>query len=337
MKSMNLKRFASTVMAAVLALALAVPAFATNATNITGTYRAITLAVTVPTTGSAIINPYGLPYELGEGVSISGQQITTGAPLLIQNKSAVPLSVSASATGTVKGDFVFSATDPTTAGTGGASLTTKAALVKVQLFPAAGIDESKATDTAALNQAFKALPDDSADPAKDIVVGTTAAEATDILTLAAGNASGELVDGGAAFFRLSGTVVKKPATPWAAADGFTVKIAFTFEPTVEEAEAGTLAATKADGTALTTANTIGATTDTTAKITLTPSLPQGVTVADWTWASSDTDSATIAENTPDTSATLTYAWAGSTIVSVSGMGSDGKLYTASITITTVNA
>lgn len=334
MKSMNLKRFASTVMAAVLALALAVPAFATNATNITGTYRAITLAVTVPTTGSAIINPYGLPYELGEGVSISGQQITTGAPLLIQNKSAVPLSVSASATGTVKGDFLFSPTDPTTASP---AVTTKSGLVKVQMFPAAGIKEDNATDTATLNQNFAALPDDSADPAKDIVVSTTANEVTDIITLKAGNAAGELVDGGAAFFRLSGTVVKKPATPWAAADGFTVKIAFTFEPTVEEAEAGTLAATKADGTALTTANTIGATTDTTAKITLTPSLPQGVTVADWTWASSDTDSATIAENTPDTSATLTYAWAGSTIVSVSGMGSDGKLYTASITITTVNA
>ena len=58
MKSMNLKRFASTALAGALALSMAVPAFAAgNTTVISGAYEAVTLSVTVPTTGKAIIKP----------------------------------------------------------------------------------------------------------------------------------------------------------------------------------------------------------------------------------------------------------------------------------------
>lgn len=327
MKFMNLKRFASVAMAGALALSMAVPAFASNATNITGSYRAITLSVVVPTTGSAIINPYGLPYELGEGVSISGQQITTGAPLVVQNKSAVPLSVSASIVGVKKGNFTFDANAI------GASETGNKGNVLFQMFEAPGVTEANAADMTVLNPKFAALKD--ADALCNTVLSETnttatpavpAVEEDDIITLKAGNANGELVDGGAAFFRLSGTVAKKPTTPWATTDGFTAKVSFTFEPTVEEAAAGTLALP----TGVTELDSL---ITTSAVVTLTPSLPTGVTVDDWTWTSSDANAATIAEDTPDTTATLTYVGAGSTTVTVSGMGSDGKLYKATLDVT----
>ncbi|MCI8538583.1 MAG: hypothetical protein HFF18_07985 [Oscillospiraceae bacterium] len=322
MKFMNLKRFASTVMAGAMALSLAAPAFAAgSSTNITGTYRAITLAVTVPTTGSAIINPYGLPYELSDSVNISGQQITTGAPLLIQNRSAVPLSVSASAIGTVKGDFLFAATAPAD------SVTTKSGHVVVQMFAAAGVTEANATDTDILNQKFAALPEESADSSKDIVVGTAAASQDDILTLKAGNANGELVDGGAAFFRLSGSVVKKPTVAWAATDGFTVKVAFTFEPTVMTASAGTVDADNSNVS-------LDSSVITSESVTLTPALPSGVTVTDWAWSSDNTSAATVEVSSSDSKkATVTYVSSGSATITVTGTGSDGTVYSATIDFT----
>lgn len=50
-------RILSGAMAGALALSLAVPAFASNSTDITGTYQAVTIDVTVPTSGTAQINP----------------------------------------------------------------------------------------------------------------------------------------------------------------------------------------------------------------------------------------------------------------------------------------
>lgn len=321
MKFMNMKRFASTVMAGALALSLAVPAFATNSTNITGTYRAITLNVTVPTTGSAIINPYGLPFALGEA-TISGQQITTGAPLLVQNKSAVPLSVSASVIGTVKGNFEFSASavDPATE-------TDNKANVVFQMFEAPGVTEANATDMDVLNPMFAALKD--GDALNSTAIGTTAEDEADITVLKQANADGELVDGGAAFFRLSGTVAKKPTTAWATTDGFSAKVTFTFEPGQLSASAGTIAT----GT-LANDNTLDSTIDNTTVLTLTPDLPSGVTVDEWTWTSSDTAAATVTvDGTDSKKATASYVATGSTTITVSGTGSDNVAYSATITIT----
>lgn len=327
MKFMNLKRFASTAMAGVLALSLAAPAFAAgNSTNITGTYRAITLSVTVPTTGSAIINPYGLPYELAEGVNISGQQITTGAPLLVQNKSAVPLSVSASIVSVKKGSFTFDNNAITTGETGNKGN------VLFQMFEAPGVTETNATDMDVLNPMFAALKDE--DALCNTVLTETNATATpavpaveedDIVTLKAGSAAGELVDGGAAFFRLSGTVAKKPTTAWTTTDGFTAKVTFTFEPTAETGDAGTIAWDASNGS-------LDATINTTGTATLTPDLPSGVTVTTWNWTSSDTSVATVATTTT-AAMVVTRVATGTATISVSGTGSDGIVYTASTTVT----
>ena len=326
MKFMNMKRFGSIAMAGALALSLAVPAFASNSTNITGTYRAITLAVTVPTTGQAIINPYGLPYELSEGgPSISGQQITTGAPLLIANRSAVSLSVSATALGQEKGTFKFNAADPNTANP---VVTTKAGFVKMQMFAADGVTEANADDADALNTKFAALGADSDDPSKDLVVGTASSTMADIITLKKANADGELQDGGAAFFRLSGTVVKTPKAangtdddPWTSTDGFAVKLAFTFEPTEDP--------TVCAGTIALNDSTLDATftSSTTATLTLGSGVPTDLT---WTWTSSDTTQATVAVTGSDSKvATVTRVAAGSGVtVTATATGTDGTVYSA---------
>lgn len=237
MKSMNLKRIASTVLAGALTLSMAVPALAAekNTTNINGTYTPINLAVTVPSTGKAVINPYGLPYTLDENNSISGQQITTGAPLTVQNRSSVALSVSAKITGEVPtgSGFTFATAAPAD------TVTDKEGYVLFQMFPATALTEANLEDASVLIGGFAKLDDADALPATPAVVATTAKDVADIITLREGK-DGELQKGGAAYFRLSGNVAKK--AEWTTADTFSVKVAFTFEPAEFAKNAGTLAA-----------------------------------------------------------------------------------------------
>jgi hypothetical protein len=126
-----MKKIGSLALAGVMAFSLAIPAFAsddsgekkedesssstTETTETTGTnttteiettYQEIPIAVTVPTTGAAQINPYGLPVEVKDGddviAEITGQQITT-APLYITNNGNIALSVGATVTAETKG------------------------------------------------------------------------------------------------------------------------------------------------------------------------------------------------------------------------------------------
>ncbi len=261
MKFVSKKRIASTVLAGAMAMAMAVPAFAAdpepNTTVLTGTYKPIILAVTVPTTGNVIINPYGLPVELDEETVISGEQITNGAPLLISNQSKVALAVGASVIGEVKGTGVaFSDTDAS-------NETDKKINAVFQAFKAPGVTAD--TEPEELNAMFAELKSD--DAVLTATVKATSEEATGDLVLREGDEEGLTQDGGAAFFRLSGTVSKKPTTAWADTDGFTTTVAFTFEPG-EYVGAVTLAL---DGGA--TQVEVGGT------VTVSAQLPAGVKVA----------------------------------------------------------
>lgn len=321
MKFMNLKRFASTTLAGVMALSLAVPAFAAGAnTTITGTVAEITLNVTVPDTGDAVINPYGLPYKMGES-NVVGQQIVTTAPLLIQNKSTAALKVTADVTGTQGTGVTL---DGANASTNYDTAATKNLQVKFQAFEAAGVDANTAGDKDALITKFIALKD--SDASLEAVVTTAATPATDVnskgdLVLREAK-DGELQSGGAAFFRLSGKVAKKAA--WATSDTFSAKIAFTFEPSTYIKSAGTIAGT-------TTIASSGS-----EDLTLTPALPSGVTVAKWEWSSKDESKATVVPKAGDTTGlkgTVSHVAAGSTDITVSGVGSDGITYSATATVT----
>lgn len=296
MKFMNLKRFGSVVMAGALALSLAVPAFASSST-ITGNYKEVRLAVTVPTTGKAVINPYGLPIALSDTYNISGQGISNAAPLTIQNRSAVPLKVNVSITAAPleNSSFTFE-----TGNTLSSTETANKGLVKFEMFPATALTETTLENEDTLIGGFAALDSANALPAGGLQikgVANTPDAATNILTLREGTADGNLQAGGAAYFRLTGEAVKAPTTPWAATDGFTATIAFTFEPSATEfsMSAGTLAV---DAAASTSDPLTGITT-TGAKLILTSALPASLTptASNTVWTVDDEDSFSV---TPDT-------------------------------------
>lgn len=320
MKFMNLKRFASTALAGALALSMAVPAFAAaNTTVISGAYEAVTLSVTVPTTGKAIINPYGLPYKLSADYSVSNQQITTAAPLLIQNKSDVALAVTANLKGQASTGVTLEA-DGDTADYSG--VTDKKLHVTFQAFEAAGVDTNNATDNDILIPKFIALEDGDAKLTGDVT--TTAADATGTLVLREGK-DNELQNGGAAFIRLSGEVAKKAA--WATTDTFTATIAFTFEPSVYTKSAGEIDAGSVDLANFAAANSP-------ATLTLTPALPENVTATSTEWVSSNIAAVKVEKNAADANkAALTHVAAGTAKITVTIKGSDGVTYVSEVNVT----
>lgn len=331
MKFLNKKRFASAALAGALALSMVTPAFASSkTTNITGTYNAITLSVAVPTTGKAIINPYGLPYTVGEGVTITGEKITTAAPLTVQNLSSVPLEVNVSITGTKTGGFEFE-----TAASLGSSETGKKGVVKFEIFDALGVNATTIENTDALVEQFSKLK--SADASGSVQITgqatpDTNTAGTPVVILREATSDGTLQAGGAAFFRLAGDVVKSPATSWAATDGFTAAIAFTFEPSATPygKNAGTITATSGSLTAVDLTGPA---------LVLTPALPTGLTATaqNTTWTVEDTENFTITPNASDplkatVKSKASTASGATSKVTVTIKDANGIPYTASVDI-----
>ena len=311
----NMKRIASTALAGALALSLiAVPSFASS-TTIDGAYQAVTLKVTVPATGKAIINPYSLPIKLGEA-SISGEQITTGTALTIQNKSSVALDVGAEVTVTIP-----SGSEAVYASSIAANETGKKFNVNLEIFS----DNELAgdVDKEVLNAKFATLKSDDA----DLVITPTAADAAGkasgggdgSVMLKEGTADGALQAGGAAYFRLSGNVAKKPTTAWAATDTFSVAIAWTFEPCVIPV---TLDQAAVSGR-VNTDDLAGA--PGTITVTLT-GLPEGVTsVSNVVWKSSDETVAKFSAKSSDNGFTAAASGAAATIKADAVYVKDGKV------------
>lgn len=319
MKFMNMKRFASTVMAGALTLSLAVPAFAAdNETVITATYAETTLEVSVPADTAATINPYGLPVTMADATTVlSGQPITIATPLMIENQSPVALKVDASITTTVTG-LALATTKTSVAGG-----TAKEVYAEFQAFEAAGIDGAAALDPTTTNPAWAALTDD--DAVLTATLSSTAAATTiGDLVLREGDEAGMAQDGSIAFVRLSGVAAKKPTTAWATTDKLVATITYSFEPAVYTKSAGTL------NPAATTIS-LGGTPQ--QALTFTSALPTGVTAVETTYTSSDPAVLEVAAN----GANVTGKAAGKAKVTVTIKGSDGIIYTATtaeITVTT---
>ena len=109
---MNFKKIMSTALAGVMALSLAVPAFAAansdtsleQNTAITGTTQAPTIKITVPAAGTVTVNPYKMAVSVG-GSDVTDQIIS--ATQFIDNASDVAVKVSAQVTGTAAGNLAF--------------------------------------------------------------------------------------------------------------------------------------------------------------------------------------------------------------------------------------
>lgn len=338
MKRKTLKRLVSTALAGTLALSLAAPALAAEesggwSTEITATYQEIALAVTVPGEGSAIINPYGLPITLEDGVSIiSEEQITTAATLVITNQSEVDLAVSVNGKVTPTDDVEIKddgddVNDPVGGNGDDKDDILKNVLVKFEIFAAPGVDAESEADPSVVDPMFAALKGDAD---VSLTLGVDADDADDTIILKKGN-EGATQDGGAAFVRLSGEVAKKPTAGWTADDGFTANIIYTFEPSEYalpiELTAGT------NGTALVK----GGTTNTTVSFTL----PNDVTLVDGKdpdWTSSDSNVTVTGNSTTKTQGDVALdaefnTGSGTATISVRFEGSDGNTYKGSIDIT----
>lgn len=275
---MKAKKLAALGLSAALSLSLASPAFATSTnktTKITGTYQEIAIDVVVPTTGTATINPYGLPVKVQSTettgtkkdlVTISGQKITT-MPMAIYSKTEVGLLVGATVTGEIKGENLKLAAaaipegattntaliylETKTSKRDEANLAAAASTTKVGPFEAwdpdtANNGASAGPVTAVTGEIANWDSTYNVNARNQILVGTTAKtkNAIGYLTKAAdNNGTKELAAGGAMWFRLAGDVVAAPKTAWTKSDGVTVTVAFTFEPTESAGVPGKISGT----------------------------------------------------------------------------------------------
>lgn len=308
MKFMKMKRFGAAVMSGVMALSLTATAFASANVEITGTYEEMEIAVVVPDSGEAQINPYGLPVEITKSdrskVQIANEQITSPV-LAIRNQSTTPLNVNVSSfLVTPKGEMAI----------GTAKDTGKTAKVELEVAPlndaslavltTAKIDDIL-IDKFADDSTWSGLAAANKLAAPAYAAGATTAPppaktTTPLAVIRAAAPSTDAADAGKlkydaksiALFRLKGDLAADPVktgggdNPWAAADGFTASIVFTFKPAT--AEGGTLAVTISG---------------TTATATFTTGTGSTLTVETYEWSSSDTSVATVAGTT--TAGTIT--------------------------------
>lgn len=336
MKFMNTKRFASTVMAGVLTLSLAAPAFAAstqpkNSTVVEGTYKEIPIAVEVPTTGTAQINPYGLPVTLTKSddktVNLVGQKITT-QPLSIKNQGTTKLDVNASVTVATKGDVEIG----TTAGTD------KTIAVSLEVAPMNDETLAVASDSEKLADL---LIDKFADAASWENAGKVAVTAADTAadsanTLAVLGAVTQKAEGfnygknSIALFRLTGDLAAEPvdgssaADPWTSDDGFTATVVFKFTPHADVAASVTL-----DKTTL----SLDSTTNSNGTITATFDAGEsGLTVTGYAWTSSAPTVASVAGTT--VTGAVTYVTSGTANITCTATLSDGSTVTSSACVVT---
>lgn len=327
------KKLLSLALSGVLAASLAIPAFATS-TNITGAYEDIEIAVLVPTTGTAQINPYGLPVKLTTAnKSIVNEQIVT-KPLAIANKSEVDLAVSASVVATANGDLKFVEAAPL------AGDTSKSAFVYLQMKPertllesALNTEKTGFTDTvldtaaAAWKQAYNADKDlvlngREAGSSKENMVFLKKASTT------GGNVT--IAQGGGAMFRLSGSVVSNPREAWTESDGFNATVAFTFRPdttkVVADKTAVTVKVTSSDPAHTAVVNLTDFTTD---------EVGFATDAANITWSVTEgSANASVAKDGTDPKkATITGDTVGTAVVTASVIADNGLTYTLDIPVT----
>jgi hypothetical protein len=344
MKFMNTKRFASTVMAGVLTLSLAVPAFAADSSSnntstvISGAYEEIPISVSVPTTGEAQINPYGLPVTItktdDKTVDLVGQKITT-KPLSVKNMGSTKLDMNATLAVVPKGDVVIAAAKGTDDKT-----------IKVDLEVAAMNDTALAvsSDSETLeNLLVDRFADEGNWENATKLAAPAATKGATTVAPAASNAAMAVLGAvtakaegftyskdSIALFRLTGDLNAEPKAagaddPWKETDGFTATIVFKFAPHADIAASVSLPSTKT--------GTVGATGET-IDATFNPG-DSGLTVKSWAWTSETPATAVVTGTTA--SGALTYVAAGTTKISVTATLSDDSTVTAECTLTVAAA
>jgi len=238
---MKLKRILSAALAGAMSMTLVGSALAAESkTEITATYKEAEIAVTVPGTIDAFINPYGVDvnYDASDDSKVLSGFQSLSKPECIYNKSAMNLSVSASVTGEVTGPAdATKAMKFATASTDGASITTKSAYVVFQMKVDNTLKDFETADAdtvATQAQAWAADDNDSSIGEVIVKAGETVGE--DLIILNAGKEVSnkmQVAEGGAALIRLNGDCVTAPKIGWTTDDTFKVTVVYTFMPTDE--------------------------------------------------------------------------------------------------------
>lgn len=191
---MKNKKFLNLILALAMAFSLAVPAFASGAaatpiantdvtdmgkidtavTTVNVGYQAPVLALTVPKTVAAMLNPYKLDLTLNKDTAIEAHvtdQVASAYNMII-SRSSVPLTIKAKATGTIAGptDKLMTLAKTTTVGTNSVK---KEAYVWMQF---GAVNTSAVSDAAKVTEFMQATP--SATAAQQPFHNITAADIT---------------------------------------------------------------------------------------------------------------------------------------------------------------
>lgn len=256
---MKTKRLATLALAGAMTLSLASPAFASNTTEVKGSYKAVTIDVAVMPKAVAFINPYGLDIDVPEdGVTetasaattkISGQQIVS-APMALKNKTGMDLTVNATVTTTIPaaatGEVAMKLAANTTKGVGSnpedegyvAPATAKSAFVYLEAKQEPTLTGAESAVSAnAIATKFAAWGASTFDADKNPVLNATrAVTQNNLVILRAADMSGNngafsaYKAGSVALVRLAGDCVVTPKDEWKTTDTFTASIAYTFAP-----------------------------------------------------------------------------------------------------------
>lgn len=221
------KRALSFILAGAMAFAMGTAAFAADAdisapgedgtygqeVDITTEVSVPTISIIVPTTSTVVINPYKLDYEI-EGTTVSGSGITA-LEQTIENKSDVPISVSATLSATPAGDNkdVVLATTKLKG-----TETTKSIFAYLEV---------KAKDAASDEAAFASSFDTKS--TNQAAFTTKATTKKDIVTLTKKDSA----TGSCAGFKIMGEAAVRPAKAWTSNDKVDFNVTFTFDPVLE--------------------------------------------------------------------------------------------------------
>lgn len=253
------KRILSGAMAGVLAMSLAVPAFASSgggtdtpttpknmATEFSGKYEAPNIEVIVPTTGTVVINPYGLGTTVSKSdnskVTLTGQVMS--APLAVKNQTGMWLNVGATATAVFPADATMKLAATSTKGTPDkeetdpdyvAPASGKSAFVQLEVVQAPATVAGADANVGDLIIDASAVAANWANSGK-LTVSAKGATADNLAVLKPADMTGTnggfkaYKAGSVALFRLSGDCTSGPKATWDAKDTFTVNVVFNFVP-----------------------------------------------------------------------------------------------------------
>lgn len=343
------KRILPGIMAGVLALSMAVPAFAANevegSTIVTGAYEDIEIEVSVPNDTSAKINPYGMPVEIGTvggtNYNVSGEQIVSD-PMFIINKSEVNVTVGAKVTATVQGGLRLTDTAPA------ADDVLKNAYVYLQVARATTLTNTEVATGSGnqidgiVNSDAKTFTEftgwkDAYNSSKDVLLTSIAlgSENTNMVTLGAATINGgttTVANTGIAKARLAGKVSSDPREAWTENDGFKATIAWVIKPDATSANITgelTIDNSASNATTTLTAALVGA--------------PDGVTIKSVAWTSGTVATATVpatgtasATGADTATATVTAVADGTSVITATITASNDIIYTATVTVTVEN-